>query len=697
MQKVLPKKEILTAGLLVWLLSGLIFGIADSIAISFSKVGLFTIGENVLAMATSIGGFIGISLIAYIIITPFFIILFSFQRKYPSEKSILILQMCSSFSLFLLFIAMIFDKRSLREMIAFNLRNTFYNLIFLFIYLALIFGFYRLIQWRKTEWQRLSIFGSIQFFIACLGLIHFYAIKLYKEQRIADHLNLKIALICSASIILSIFLYLMLRIIFKSCEARKSFTGLSQIVITISSIFVIIAFIYATINIPRGFHISYNSPSKPPANHKMNCLFILIDDLRMDHLSCYGYYRKTSPNLDSLAAKGVRFEQAITSSSHTSASVPTIFTSLYPAAHGARVSTVTAYGLSPEQKTLTSILAQHGYITAAFIANNPFIKLSGINRGFDTYFDGNIFAKLPTYSIFFQRIVRKFLVRDVRAENLNKIVMKWLKKNYQYSFFLYIHYMDVHYPMLPYKEHIKLLEEQAKLDITKFKGYPFRNKEDAEKLYSIISRYDGDIRYLDAHIGRLMNYLKSLALTEETLVIIAADHGEELQEHGSIGHGAHLYDEVIRVPLIFYIPSRIQKPTIISQQVGTIDIMPTILDLLDIPAPPLIQGKSLVPLISGISADEERYIFGGQGSFVRTTDWKLIYNKETNSYELYDLKSDPYEQNNLIDTQPEIAARLKFSLAQHIKKSKKFSINPSKASFTEDITKRLKTLGYITH
>jgi arylsulfatase A-like enzyme len=697
MQKVLPKKEILTAGLLVWLLGGLIFGIADSIAISFSKAGLFTIGENVLAMATSIGGFIGISLIAYIIITPFFITLFRFQRKYPSEKSILILQMCFSFSLFLLFIAMIFDKRSLREMITFNLQNTFYNLIFLFIYLALIFGFYRLIQWQKTEWQRFSIFGSIQFFIACLGLIRFSAIKLYKEQKISDHLNLKIALICSASIILSIFLYFIMRIIFKNCEARGGFAGLLRIAIAISAIFVIIALIHASINIPRGFYISNDFPSKPKANNKINCLFILIDDLRMDHLSCYGYYRKTSPTIDSLATKGVRFEQAITSSSHTSASVPTIFTSLYPITHGARISTETAYGISPEQKTLTSILAQHGYTTAAFIADNPFIKLSGIDQDFATYFDGTVFTKLPTYSIFFQKIVRKFLVRDIRAENLNKIVMRWLKRNYQYPFFLYIHYMDVHYPMLPYKEHIKLLEEQAKLDIAKCKGYPFRNEKDAEKLYSIISRYDGDIRYLDEHIGRLLNYLKSLSLTEETLVIIAADHGEELQEHGSIGHGDHLYDEVIRVPLIFYMPSRIQKLTIISQQVGTIDIMPTILDLLDIPAPSLIQGKSLVPLISGVSTNEKRYIFGGQGSFVRTTDWKLIYNKETNNYELYDLKSDPDEQNNLIDTQPEIAARLKFSLAQHIKKSKKFSINPSKATFTEDITKRLKALGYITH
>jgi arylsulfatase A-like enzyme len=697
LQKDYSKKEILAAGFLVWLLSGLLFGIVDSIAIAFSKPGLFTIREKVLAMATSIGGFIGISLIACIVVTPFLIALFHFRRKYPSEKSILIVQMCLSFSLFLLIIAMIFDKRSLREMIAFNLRNTFYNLIFLFIFLALIFGFYRLIQWRKTEWQRLSIFGSIQFFIACLGLIRFSAIKLYKEQKIVDHLNLKIAIICSASIILSIFLYFIVRIIFKNCEARGDFAGLLRIAIAISSIFVIIAFISATINIPRGFHISYNSPSKPPANHKMNCLFILIDDLRMDHLSCYGYYRNTSPNIDSLATKGVRFGQAISSSSHTSASVPTIFTSLYPAAHGARISTETAYGLSPEQITLTSIFTHHGYTTAAFIANNPFVKLSGIDRGFDTYFDGNIFAKLPTYSIFFQKIVRKFLVRDLRAENLNKIVMKWLKKNYQNPFFLYIHYMDVHYPMLPYKEQIKLLEEQAKLDSAKFKGYHFRNKEDAEKLYSIISRYDGDIRYLDTHIGRLLNYLKSLSLSEETVVIIAADHGEEFQEHGSIGHGAHFYDEVIRVPLIFYMPTRIQRPAIISQQVGTIDIMPTILDLLDIPAPSLIQGRSLVPLISGISTNGERYIFGGQGSFVRTTDWKLIFNKETSSYELYDLKSDPDEQNNLIDIKPDIAAHLKFSLAQHIKKSKKFSINPLKATFTEDITKRLKTLGYITH
>lgn len=698
MQKDFSKKKLFPDGFLVWTFSGLLFGIADSIAIFFSNPGFFTMGEKGLLMASSIGGFIIISLIAGLISTFFLRISFSLWQKYFFPNSILALQMGFSFSFFLLMITLIADKRHLREMIAINFKTIAYNLLVLFIYISLIYGFYRLMRWTEDDRHRFSIFGGIQFFLALIGIISNYAIRLYNQQRLNISSSLGVVLFFIAAAFLSLLLYLLLKNIFKKYEAPKFFARWIWIEIALSVIFVIIAFAYTIIHIPQGYILLPSSFSKETISiKKLNCLFILIDDLRYDHLSCYEYYRKTSPHIDSLAAQGILFQQAITSSSHTSSSMSSIFTSLFPLAHGARASSQIVYGLSQKQHTLATILADNGYLTAAFVANNPYVKLTGLDRGFETYYDGNIFSKIPAYSLFYGRIVRKFLIRDVRAEHLNRQAINWLKRNYKHPFFLYIHYMDVHFPRLPYKKYIHLLEEQSKLDISKFKGFPFEEKEDREELYSIISRYDGDIRYVDEYIGELLDYLKTLHLSQNTLIILAADHGEEFFDHNTLGHGAHLYDELIKVPLILYVPAKIGQPLIVSQQVRTVDIMPTIMELLNIPASSQTQGKSLLPLIEGAIDEEERYAYGGHGEFVRTLQWKLIYNRDTESYELFNLQADPEEQVNLIDLKPEIAAHLKVRLLNHSKECMKLRLKPSETALTEEVKKRLKTLGYIAH
>jgi len=553
-------------------------------------------------------------------------------------------------------------------------------------------------RWAKDDRHRFSIFAGLQFFVALIGIISNYAIMLYNQQRLNINSSLVVTLFFAASALLSLLLYLILKNIFKKYEVQRLFARLIWIEIALSVIFVIIAVTYIIMHIPQGYILLSSAPIKETTTaKKLNCLFILIDDLRYDHLSCYGYYRKTSPHIDSLAAQGTLFQQAITSSSHTSTSMSSIFTSLFPLAHGARASSQMVYGLSPKQHTLATILADNGYLTSAFVANNPYVKLTGLDRGFETYYDGNIFSKIPAYSLFYGRIVRKFLIRDVRAENLNRQAINWLSRNYKHPFFLYIHYMDVHFPRLPYKKYIHLLEEEAKLDISRFKGFPFEKKEDIEKLYSIISRYDGNIRYVDEYIGKLLDYLKTLHISQNTLIVLAVDHGEEFLEHKTLGHGAHLYDELIRVPLILYMPGKTDQHSIVSQQVRTVDIMPTILELLNITIPFPTQGKNLLPLIEGAIAEDVRYAFGGQGGFVRTPKWKLIYNRDTESYGLFNLQADPEEQVNLIDSKQEIAAQLKAKLLNHSKESMKLRLKPSEIAVTEEIKKRLKALGYIAH
>lgn len=397
-----------------------------------------------------------------------------------------------------------------------------------------------------------------------------------------------------------------------------------------------------------------------------NILLITVDSLRPDHLGCYGYPKNTSPNIDQLAKEGVIFTQAIAQASWTWPSIHSLITSTYPFTHK-----VYFYDKSLPNAALTLpyILGNKSYRTG-FISGHG--GLSSFNRGFGEFED--ISAK---------------------GEEITQEAMRWIKSGRNKKFFLWIHYMDTH------ENSIGVSKEKDSI-----------KKITVEMLRSYISRYDSAISYIDSQVGILFEELNKLGLYENTVIIFTADHGEEMGENGlHFNHGGFLWDSVIRVPLIISFPKNLPKSRVISQQVQHVDLFPTVCDILKIKKLGSFEGNSLLPLIKRVKLNSP-YAFSEHiqtdGDFLstdkwlltqislRTVNWKLMLNLKNDSlkYELYNLKNDPQESNNVIEFEKERFKFLKAKLEEWINRPKP-KITPLIKPPDEQTKERLKSLGYL--
>lgn len=409
-----------------------------------------------------------------------------------------------------------------------------------------------------------------------------------------------------------------------------------------------------------------------------NIVIICLDTLRADHLSCYGYSRKTSPNIDRLlAANGILFKWAISQSSFTLPSHTSLFTSKYVHNHGVdRIER----SLDSEEITLAQILRDEGYKTAAFIYNA--IQLAptfGLNKGFEVYSfgeDGNN---------------RKLSFGITLPEAL-----RWIERHQKDNFFVFLHSNDIHEPYHSSYENFFDSGYKGRLDNERMASGTAFHKNNLTRtpreIQHIIAHYDGGIKYADIFVGKFLEQLKTWGLLKKTIIILLSDHGEILADRGmQFCHGFSLHDEEVHVPLIILHPSMRRRGIRINNQVQLIDIMPTILDFLGIKERKQLkmEGKSLVGLIEGKKGSNlDRYAYAeclkGESEkegiinrqvMVRTPSWKLISSvwniKESprgtlprtiqlhnyciislpaeDGYELYDLKKDPKENKNLIN------------------------------------------------
>ncbi len=353
-----------------------------------------------------------------------------------------------------------------------------------------------------------------------------------------------------------------------------------------------------------------------------NLLVISIDTCRADHLKCYGYNEDTSPHLDQLAREGVLFENLTAAASWTVPSHMSMFTSLYPSAHGVQTFRDT---LGEGVPTLAQCLAGSGYVTAAFVTGPMLNRCFGFNRGFQSYDD---FTANPTF------VQRGGIHNVVTSPVITDLATQWLKKHSQEPFFLFLHYWDCHddyTPPAPFNE---------KFD-PGYKGkehgrYLFYRQDDITAHISVMdlahlmALYDGGIAYTDEQIGKVLQVLQDLRLSEKTLVIVLSDHGEAFLEHGKILHGNSLYEEALHVPLIMRLPGVIPAGKRVSGNVSQVDLMPTALGLLRQACPPQVQGIDLSPVILGDKPVPERLIYSELAAFqynlraVRWGDRKLL-------------------------------------------------------------------------
>ncbi len=286
-----------------------------------------------------------------------------------------------------------------------------------------------------------------------------------------------------------------------------------------------------------------------------NVLLITVDTLRADHLSCYGYHLETSPNIDALAAEGVRFARAHTAIPLTGPAHISLLTSRYPQEHGA-----IRNGVAPREESslvfLPQVLRRHGYRTAAFVSAWPLTtRLTHLGRWFDRYDED-----LPR---------RYQLFNSMRhAEDVTPAAIRWLEDNHGERFFLWVHFFDPH---SPYEYRMKF----SKLKRSEGQPRPAASAEMRDR----IQRYDSEVAYTDYWVGRLVASLDRLGLRDSTLVVLTADHGESLGEHNYVGHGRHLYQNIVHIPLIFRFPQRIAGGQVEERPVSLLDITPTIVDL----------------------------------------------------------------------------------------------------------------------
>lgn len=368
----------------------------------------------------------------------------------------------------------------------------------------------------------------------------------------------------------------------------------------------------------------------------------LVDTLRADHTGPYGYARDTTPELDAFAKDAVVFEQAIAQASWTKPSVASILTSLLPGQHRA---VQLRDPLDPSHKTLAEMLLAQRYSTGAAIANSViYAKESSFDRGWD-YFGGlHGEGGLPS--------------KLVAAAGVVDAALSWLDARRGFPGFLFVHTMDPHVPYEPPPPFNRKWEPYPTPDHPAADPRSdYKEPLDRERM---ISQYDGDIAYGDQEFGRFVRELKSRRLYDRALIIFIADHGEEFLDHGKWLHGRSVFDELIRVPLIVKFPHGRHAGLRVSQQVQTVDVLPTVLESLGLPVPPppaiaghplqrVLQGKAPpTPAVSEIS--HRGFVAHG----IRTEKDKYIQRFSPEEDELYfDLVKDPKELTSVLATAPE--------------------------------------------
>ena len=398
-----------------------------------------------------------------------------------------------------------------------------------------------------------------------------------------------------------------------------------------------------------------------------NLLFITFDTTRADHLGCYGYATAQSSTVDGLAATGAIFDHAVAPVSATLPSHCTMMTGLEAPNHGVR--TNGHFNLGEDKITLAEVLHDHGYATAAFVATYVLNHRFGMSQGFDTYDDERLRGEPGSDGRFIPR----------RADYQTDVAIKWVTRHLdsrpQQPFFMWVHYFDPHLPYDPPGEYSKRFADKP---------------------------YDGEIAYADFHLRRLLDSLEANQLLDSTLIVLTADHGEGLFEHLEKDHSRLIYDTTMHVPLIINCPQLHDDPCRIDDiTVGLIDIMPTVLSLLGIDAGLTMDGFNL--LTARVDAHRVIYIetiagllYHGWASLhgLRSIDKKFI---KAPLPEFYDLRADPGELRNLLETDGHVADEL----AAKLEKTMSAWAPVEAVARTTDrlekrVAKNLAALGYVS-
>jgi len=440
-----------------------------------------------------------------------------------------------------------------------------------------------------------------------------------------------------------------------------------------------------------------NSGDKP----RPNLVLVSIDTLRADHLTAYGYERSTSPEISRLASEGILFEQAFSQSPKTATSHMSLFTGVYPPAHR-----VANWGerrmrrLSDDVPTLATLLARSGYRTQAHTGGGNVGALLGFDQGFEIY--------------------REHRGAESVFEGASRALDRFVQDYDGAPFFLFIHTFAVHDPYTPPAEFADEFVDPSysgdivgsQEDLARLAGqgnYWARHTEywkrvdrnDPADIQHLKDLYDAGILFIDSHFAAFREHLHRLDLEDETIVVVLSDHGEEFGEHGSFLHNS-LFQEVLHVPLVFRFPASlgIASGRRIEGVVRLIDVIPTLLEVLDLPAPEHLQGASLLPLVA-VEETPVRPVFsqwlaGGRIVALRDGEWKYIRVKQQE--QVFDLSADPKELVDRLSERPEVLVRLRAQVDEIIEDSYAFAETlrwTRPPELDQETREQLEALGYL--
>jgi len=458
-----------------------------------------------------------------------------------------------------------------------------------------------------------------------------------------------------------------------------------------------------------------------------NVLIYLIDTLRADHTSLYSYARETTPFLKRLGTQGLVFDDCAVQATWTKPSVASLMTSLFSFTHGI----IRDYDTIPQASTtLAEQLRRAGYVTAGILANPMAGRISGLQRGFDYMSEWLVVDR--------QRNEQDDRGTDSAA--LNRVLFPWLDQHGDEPFFLYAHATDPHAPYRPpagFEEKFAQPAESAEFDRNYMKlkdlalsrgGFGFSRALCTEVgvnperfIQRAMDRYDGEVLHNDASLQQLSGKLKDLGVLDNTLIIVVSDHGEEFWDHGWTGHGQSLYQELSRGVLLMWAPKMVPVPRRVSDPVQLVDVMPTVLDLLGLKIPDIVQGQSLAPFAKGqpfhrrglVMTSRFAHPYEENAGFIPENHvdsfacidagWKLIYrpngkSEGLNRVELYNRQTDRREANNVAAQNPQQVDRMLSGVEHWIQQQKQIRGvlgRGAKATMDQETLQKLRSLGYL--
>jgi arylsulfatase A-like enzyme len=485
--------------------------------------------------------------------------------------------------------------------------------------------------------------------------------------------------------------------------------------ITLASLVVAGNLVAVASMLPRGDSTSVRQDADAIA--RPDVFIILVDTLRKDHVSFYGYHRPTTPNIDVLLEESYAFTSAYTPSNWTTPSIASLFTGLYPSAHGIVAAT---YRIPDDAMMLAEHFRSYGYRTAAFVANHTISGSNGYAQGFQTFFP----EPAPWWS-YHQRTAIENLPSRLSApghatlgRTINQQVFSWLREHPTGPRFVYIQYLEPHSSYLPRPEDREAVAPDAPegpIDPPLFIDYEHRIAEEgcrdwecmsdpptltAEELAGMVANYDGDVHLADHYVGSLLAELQRQGVLDHAHLIFCADHGEEFFEHGGWFHGCSIYEEMTGCPLGYRPPGGLAEGVVVDRPVNLLDIVPTLCERIGLDTPPFHQGVAIPELLGQrrpsrpvpVLTELPDHLFS-----IRWKQWKLIQrgSPQHPQWLLFDLDRDRAEQRDLATTYPDTLELLKGYLEGLVAQYGQSALTGVTATADPELLERLRTLGYV--